>query len=85
MPNEKNNIRVRLPVVVTGGQTKNEQWMQMKCDYARIPLALTACPDAELIGDAAGAFTGLGVYESLEEAAASLVKISKTYTPRNAL
>lgn len=82
---EKNNIRVRLPVVVTGGQTKNEQWMQMKCDYARIPLALTACPDAELIGDAAAAFTGLGVYGSLEEAASSLVKIIKTYKPRNAL
>ena len=82
---EKNNIRVILPVVVTGGQTKNEQWMQMKCDYAGIPLALTACPDAELIGDAAAAFTGLGVYGSLEEAASSLVKIIKTYKPRSAL
>ena len=82
---KKNNIRVILPVVVTGGQTKNEQWMQMKCDYARIPLALTACADAELIGNAAAAFTGLGVYGSLEEAASVLVKIIKIYKPQDAL
>ena len=82
---EKNNIRVRFPVVVTGGQTKNDAWMQMKCDYAGVPLALTACADAELIGDAAAAFTGSGEYESLEKAASALVKIIKIYKPQNAL
>jgi xylulokinase len=78
---KENEIDVVLPVVVTGGQSKNEQWMQMKCNYAGVPLAVCNCADAELIGDAVMAQTGLGNYGSLKDAADALVKITKIYTP----
>jgi xylulokinase len=79
-----NNITVKLPVVVTGGQAKNEQWMQMKCNYAAVPLAVCNCADAELLGDAAIAQAGLGNYKSIKEAADAIVKIIKVYEPDTA-
>lgn len=69
-------------ISVTGGQAKNEKWMQQKCDVAKIPLAMCNCADAELIGDAIVALTGLGVFDSIESAADAVVKITKLYTPR---
>jgi xylulokinase len=80
----ENKIKIKLPVVVTGGQAKNEQWMQMKCDYADIPLAVCNCADAELIGDAVIAQAGLGNYKSIKEAADAIVKIIKVYEPDTA-
>lgn len=77
----ENQLETIFPVVVTGGQAKNGQWMQMKCNYAGVPLAVCNCPDAELIGDAVTALTGLGEYNSIQEAADSIVKITKVYTP----
>ncbi|MCK9168788.1 MAG: FGGY-family carbohydrate kinase [Treponema sp.] len=81
---KKNNISVTFPVIVTGGQAKNEQWMQMKCNYTGVPLAVCNCPDAELIGDAVSAQTGLGTYSSIRKAADAIVKITKIYTPEHA-
>ena len=80
----KNQINVTFPVIVTGGQAKNEQWMQMKCNYTGVPLAVCNCPDAELIGDAVSAQFGLGTYSSIQEAAGTIVKITKVYTPEHA-
>jgi len=82
---EQYGIRPRYPVVVTGGQAKNEQWLQMKCNYAGVPLAVCNCPDSELIGDAVMARTGMGAYASIQEAADALVKIAKVYTPETAV
>lgn len=80
----ENGLHVELPVVVTGGQAKSGQWMQMKCNYAGVPLAVCNCPDAELIGDAVIAQTGLGTYRSIKDAADAIVKITKVYTPESA-
>ncbi|MBQ9495779.1 MAG: hypothetical protein IJR50_09115 [Treponema sp.] len=78
---EKNHITVQLPIIVTGGQAKNDVWMQMKCNYAHVPLATCTCTDAELLGNAACAFYGLGVHKSLTDAAKSIVKIARRYEP----
>jgi xylulokinase len=80
---QKNGITPVMPVAVTGGQAKNDQWMQMKCNYAGVPLSVCTCADAELIGDAVMAFTGLGIYGSLQQAASAIVRAAKTYVPEH--
>ncbi len=78
---EKNNLPVPKRMHTTGGQTKNELWMQKKADTLGIELAVCNCNDCELIGDACAAFTGLGYYSSIKQAANSLVKETKVYYP----
>ena len=68
-------------MVVTGGQAANDSWNQMKCNKSNIRINLPSCTDAELIGDAVFAFTGMGVYKSITEAASALCKVKKTYYP----
>ena len=46
-----------------------------------MPLCVATFEDAELTGDAVLARFGLGEYESIQEAADSLVRISQTFYP----
>jgi xylulokinase len=78
---EKSGLTPASEIVVTGGQAKNDQWMQMKCDTAGMALAVCNCADSELIGDAVTAQAGLGNYRSIREAAHAVVRITKRYTP----
>lgn len=78
---EKIGLELSPFVAVTGGQAKNARWMQFKCDIAKVPLAVCNHADSELIGDAAVAFKGLGFYNTIEEAANDIVKITKIYEP----
>lgn len=61
-------------IVVTGGQAKNDEWMKMKSEASGAVLSRMECPDAELIGDAAVAWTGLGEYPSLFDAALAMCR-----------
>lgn len=79
---EKIGLEMSPFVTVTGGQAKNARWMQFKCDTAKIPLAVCNNADAELTGNAVAAFKGLGFYNSIEEAANDIVKITKIYEPK---
>ena len=72
-------------ITVTGGQAKNDSWMQMKADALGITLEICNCPDSELTGDACAAWMGLGVYESLQDAANHIVKVTKRFTPNENL
>lgn len=76
------SIPVPESMTVTGGQALNETWSQVKCDTLGIPVSVTECVDAELVGDNILARTALGYYDSLEEAAFCLVKMAKTYQPK---
>lgn len=67
------------PIIVTGGQAQNEKWMQLKCNEAKASLAVMKCIDAELMGDNAVAWTGLGEYISLQEAVKAVCKVDKVY------
>ena len=68
-------------MTITGGQALNEKWTQVKCDTLCIPISVTECVDAELVGDNVLARIALGYYDSIEEAAFALVKKAKTYMP----
>jgi xylulokinase len=71
-------------VTITGGQAKNETLVQLKADACGIPFCITECTDAELAGDNVLARVGLGEYKTITEAAAKLVKITRTFTPSGA-
>lgn len=75
------DIKLSPFIAVTGGQAKNSSWMQMKANVLNYPLAVMQCPDAELLGDAAFGWKGLGVYTSVREAAIAIAKASVFYTP----
>lgn len=60
---------------VTGAQAHNKAWLEFKSRILELPLYVTGCTDAELVGNAAVAFFGLKKFSSLREAANHIVKI----------
>lgn len=64
---------------LSGGQARNDIWNQMKADMTGATFALTATPDGELMGDAIIAFASLGTYDSVPDAARSMVRVIKQY------
>lgn len=68
---------------VAGGQAKSALWNQMKADITGMKVSVPSCPDAELLGDAAFAFTALKVFPSLTSASESLFSKSETFYPQN--
>ena len=73
----------RLPpyISTTGGQAKNPQWLQFKSRLVGAAFSITACADAELVGDAVLAYCGLGRFNSIQEGAERLVRIHQTFFP----
>lgn len=57
---------------VSGGQAKNAEWNQIKANFCEISIEIPSCKDAELLGDAVFAFTGLEKFKSIQEAADKL-------------
>ncbi len=70
-------------MAVTGGQALNENLLQKKADALGIKINLFQIADSELLGDAAAAFFRLGKYCSLEEAVQKIVRVQKTFVPKN--
>lgn len=81
----ENGIDFPASMTVTGGQAKNDSWMQMKADALGMALEICNCPDSELTGDACVAWFGLGVYGGLQDAANHIVKVTKRFTPNENL
>ncbi|MCR5288567.1 MAG: hypothetical protein K6E51_01090 [Treponema sp.] len=77
------HITIAPVISITGGQTKSQEWMQLKADLISQPLGITSCNDAELIGDAILGWVGLQVYQSITHAAENMVKYKIIYKPRN--
>lgn len=77
---KENNIPLKDTVMVTGGQAKNPLWLTHKAECSKINLATCEVPDSELIGDAVLASYGLGLYDSIQEAAEKMVKIKNVFT-----
>ena len=69
-----NGIDFPAEITVTGGQTKDKDYMKRKEQLLGLKLNVCECSDSELIGDACTAWYGLGKFNSLQEAAAALVK-----------
>ena len=69
-------------MIITGGQAANDDWSQMKADVCGIDIVVPACSDAELLGDAAFTFTGMGLFADIATAAARLCRVEKRFQPR---
>lgn len=82
---EKHNAAIDRTIIITGGQARDEKLIQEKADAADIRIALPQIPDAELLGDAAFAFSHLGFFSSIKNAAESLLKIKKIFYPLKAI
>lgn len=70
-------------IAITGGQSRDENLIQEKADAAGIKIALEQIADAELLGDAAIAFTALGEFDSLQNATDAICKKQKIFYPKN--
>jgi ribulokinase len=68
-------------VVVCGGSTKSDLWMQIHADVSGLPLKLTAIPNAPMLGSAILAAFGSGHYDSIQSAASQMVQIARTIEP----
>lgn len=66
---------------VCGGQAKNPVWNQMKADITGKILAVPEVLDAELVGNACVAYSGLGVYPDPQTAADEMVRIARRVVP----
>ncbi len=67
----------------TGGGAKSKYWLQIKADIMEIPVAVPAVSEAGCLGVALLAGTATGVYKSVQEAAANVVRISRTFEPKS--
>lgn len=80
---EKNGVPFDDTIAITGGQSRDENVIQQKADAAKINIALGHIADAELLGDAAIAFTALGEFGSLQTAVDAICKKRKIFYPNN--
>lgn len=80
---EKHGVPFDDTIAITGGQSRDENLIQEKADAAGMKIALWQIADAELLGDAAIAFTALGEFDSLQNAADAICKKQKIFYPKN--
>ena len=71
-------------LTAVGGGAKSERWMQIKADIIGLPVSVLHTSEAASLGVAMLAGWATGVYASLHEAAAQLIKARKTFLPRQA-
>lgn len=68
--------------VATGGPTKSPLWMQIHADVSNVPIILTEAGDsAALLGTAALAAMGAGIFETPGDAAKAMVRIKSRIEP----
>ena len=65
-----------------GGGSRSERWMQIKADITGLPVSVIHTSEAASLGVAMLAGCATGVYAGLEDAAAQLIKVRKTFYPR---
>lgn len=68
-------------IVVAGGATRSDFWLQVHADTLGVPLDLTAEPEACPLGSAILAATGVGRFASIEEGCAAMVRVARTIAP----
>jgi autoinducer 2 (AI-2) kinase len=68
-------------IVFAGGAAKSALWPQILADVLGIPVDVPVVKEATALGAAIMAGKGIGLYASAKDAARSLVKIEKTFSP----
>ena len=61
-------------IVVSGGPTKSELWMQMHSDVSNVPIAMTKVSEGPVLGSAMLAAVGAGIYPDIQAAAAGIAR-----------
>ena len=69
-------------VVMTGGAAKGQLWPQIVADVLGMPVQVPAVKESTALGAALLAGVGAGLYRDVAEVAQSLVRIERTYEPR---
>ena len=78
-----NEIGVEIKrLTAIGGGSRSQRWMQIKADITDLPVSVLHTSEAASLGVAMLAGWATGVYGSLAEAAAQLIKVRATFTPR---
>ena len=77
------NLQLPDKMIVTGGQAKNLEWLQLKSSICGMELLVPECTDAELTGDAVFAFTGMGLFTSFAQGAEELCRIQRSIKPQD--
>ncbi len=68
-------------LVIAGGATRSDLWLQIHADVSGLPLTLTEVADAPALGSAILAAVGAGAYASIEEAADKMVHVARQVQP----
>jgi xylulokinase len=66
---------------LSGGQSKNRRWNQLKADLAGVPLLVPEQPDCELAGDAVLGAMALGEAADLREGIGRIVRVRERFVP----
>jgi ribulokinase len=77
----KNGGFVPEEIVVCGGATRSDLWLQIHADVSGVPLKLTRVPDAPTLGCAILAAVGAGLHPGIEAAADAMVEVTRTIEP----
>ena len=70
-------------IVVSGGATRSELWLQIHSDVSNMPLTLTKNPVAPLLGCAILCAVGAGIYEDIPTAVEQMVQIDRVIEPNS--
>lgn len=68
-------------ISVSGGGSESDEICQITSNIMGIPVRRAQTYETSSLGAAITAFTGLGVYESFEEAAKNMVHVSAEFKP----
>ena len=68
-------------VVVAGGATRSDLWLQTHADVSGLPLSLTKVADAPALGSAILAAVGAGLYDDIPTASDEMVQVTRQIEP----
>ncbi len=68
-------------LIIAGGATRSDLWLQIHADVSGLPLTLTEVADAPALGSAILAAVGSKAFASIEEAAGAMVHTARVVEP----
>ena len=77
----RNNGFAAETVVLAGGATRSDLWLQIHADVSNLPLTLTKVPDAPALGSAILAAVGSGAFSDIGTATQKMVQVDKVIEP----
>ena len=78
----RNNGFAAETVVLAGGATRSDLWLQIHADVSNLPLTLTKVPDAPALGSAILAAVGSGAFSDIGTATQKMVQVDRVIEPK---